>query len=745
MNGAAADIALEVLLALPASVIVFDGTRHVVLANAAARQMMNLPEDAELVGRSATELMRLLAYRGIYGAGDPEEQAQLALAIDRSLPHRRAFCSTAGRWFDVASIPLRDGGWANVAADITPHRQGEALAREQLRMTDTALRLHPSGLGLFDSAHRLLLFNEAYERILCLPPGTLRAGLSFNDISDLMLRHQMFSEDERALLYGRRNMDRSQPHSTVRLRADGTAIRSISQPAPGGGFLVSLEDVTALRQAEDDAKRRAALLNGVLAALPHGVCVYDADHRLSMVNEAYHRIIPGAALKPGEHLLDICRRLAAQGIFADGEDAETVYRRQFDYGKPVQKRFHSNGTVVTGRTAPLPDGGHLSVISDVTALYRAEAEAQHRAGLLQAMLDSMRHGVSLFDKDDRVVAANALAAKMTGLKPEELAPGTPLSTLRQLQFERGEFGAGPEAELILNARASHGVPRLDRFTRTRSDGTVIEVSTDPTPDGGYVRIYADVTEERRARTEIERARAAAEEADAIKSRFLATMSHELRTPLNAVIGFSEALAAEPGPPHVVEFAGTILEAGRHLLSLIDEVLEVAQAGTGAVPVETRSLYLPSVLEGAIRLMQSTAEQSQVTLELAPLPPLPRASADERRLRQVLLNLLSNAVKFTPAGGTVRLSAAILEEGVELCVADNGIGIEPEQLERAFEPFVQLETSHARRYGGSGLGLYLARALSQAMGATLTLESVRGAGTVARLRLALAAQQQEQTA
>lgn len=740
------DTALEVLLAQPFSVIVFDAAGHVVLANAAARQMLNLPGDAELVGRGATELMRLLAYRGMYGPGDPEEQAQSALTIDRSLPHRRTFCSTSGRWFDVSSIPLPNGGWANVAADVTPHRQGEALAREQLRITGTALRLHPSGLGLYDAGSRLLLFNEAYERILCLPPGTLRAGLSFHEIGDLIQHYQPLNDEERALLIRRRNLDRNQPHSSVRVRADGTAIRSISQPAPGGGFLVSLEDVTALRQAEDDAKRRAALLKGVLAALPHGVAVYDADHRLSLVNEAYERIMPGAAREPGEHLLDICRRLEAQGAFVDGESAESVYRRQFDYGRPARKRLHSNGTVITGHTAPLPDGGHISVISDVTALHRAEAEAQHRAKLLQAMLDSMRHGVCLFDKDDRVVAANALAAKMTGLTPEELAPGTPLSTLRRIQYERGEFGSGPEAERIFHTRANHGVPRLDRFTRTRTDGTVIEVSTDPTPDGGYVRIYADVTEERRARTEIERARAAAEEADAIKSRFLATMSHELRTPLNAVIGFSEALAAEPGPPHVVEFAGTILEAGRHLLSLIDEVLEVAQAGTGAVPVETRPLYLPSVLESAVRLMQSAAEAAQVTLELAPLPPLPRASADERRLRQVLLNLLSNAVKFTPVDGKVQLSAAMLEDGgVELRVTDTGIGIEPEKLESAFEPFVQLETTHARRYAGSGLGLYLARALSQAMGATLTLESVRGTGTVARLRLAPATQQQEQTA
>ncbi|MFC7555207.1 ATP-binding protein [Pseudoroseomonas wenyumeiae] len=281
-------------------------------------------------------------------------------------------------------------------------------------------------------------------------------------------------------------------------------------------------------------------------------------------------------------------------------------------------------------------------------------------------------------------------------------------------------------------------PNLESYTRVTADGRCIEVSTDPTPDGGFVRIYSDVTAERQALAEIERARIAAEEASCAKTRFLATMSHELRTPLNAVIGFSEALVDEVDPQNVEEFARTIMEAGRHLLSLIDEILAVAQAGAGALQMELRPLYMPTVLESTLRLMRPAAEAAEVSLSLEPLPNLPRARADERRLRQILLNLIANALKFTPAGGSVTLGASLPQPGVlEITVSDTGIGIAADQLERAFEPFVQLETSHARRYGGSGLGLYLARALSQAMEATLVLDSERGSGTVARLRLKVA--------
>jgi len=155
-----------------------------------------------------------------------------------------------------------------------------------------------------------------------------------------------------------------------------------------------------------------------------------------------------------------------------------------------------------------------------------------------------------------------------------------------------------------------------------------------------------------------------------------------------------------------------------------------------------------VLEAALRLARPQAEERRITLSLQHLPPdLPRAMAEERRLRQILLNLLSNAVKFSPEGGRVLVSALPREDGaVEIQVRDFGIGVPPGDRERAFEPFQQLEATHDRHFGGSGLGLYLARAFADAMGATLILDSAEdaapgadtpeaGPGTIARLRLA----------
>ncbi|MBO1079751.1 PAS-domain containing protein [Roseomonas haemaphysalidis] len=746
-QGVTAHSGLQALASAPISIAAFaaDGTLR--FANAELLRQLDLPPETDLVGRGLADMLQLCAFRGFLGAGDPEELAREALALDRAQPLRRTVRARDGRWFDLVSEPLPDGGFASYATDVSQHRRGVLDAEARAAALEMAVRHQDTGLGLYDATHRLVRHNDGYERTLGLQPGTLRSGMTLAEVHRVMLEHHAYDPLVRNSVDERGRLDRTRPHEEVRPLPDGRAVRNSSRPLPSGGFLVTVEDVTALRRAEDEARHRAATLRGVVAALPYGICVYDANQRLTMVNEAYQSILRGAELTVGEHLIDVCRRREAAGEYPPGVTAEQIYRQQFEVGPP-RLRKRADGTMLSVRSARLPDGGLLIVVADLTALHIAEATAKQRADLLQAMIDNTPYGICLFGADHRLVARNELAVHMMGLPPGMVGPGLELNELRALQHAAGGFGQGPEADALLQLRSAMDLSQPQHFLVTRADGRKIDVHSAPTPDGGFVRTYTDVTEEHRIRGEIERARRGAEDANSAKTRFLATMSHELRTPLNAVIGFSEALLAdEQTAGQGREFSAAILEAGRHLLSLIDDILQVAQVGSGELPVETRALHLPSVLESAVRLVRTSAQEAQVDVVLEPPPDtLPRAQAEERRLRQVLLNLLSNAVKFTPAGGAVHLSAAALPDGgVEVTVTDTGIGIEPAQLHRAFEPFVQLETTHDRRYGGSGLGLYLARAFARAMGGELTLESARGAGTTARLRLAAATPNPEPTA
>ena len=216
-----------------------------------------------------------------------------------------------------------------------------------------------------------------------------------------------------------------------------------------------------------------------------------------------------------------------------------------------------------------------------------------------------------------------------------------------------------------------------------------------------------------------------------KSEFLANMSHELRTPLNAIIGFSEVLLERMfGELNAKqeEYLQDILTSGRHLLSLINDILDLSKVEAGRMELELDRFDLPSALESCLTLVRERAQRHGVALDLARDDGLGQIVADERKVRQVVLNLLSNAVKFTPAGGRVALGAARADGVVEISVSDTGIGIAPEEHEAIFEEFRQAAGDYARKREGTGLGLALARKFVELHGGKIWVTSEVGKGS-----------------
>lgn len=252
---------------------------------------------------------------------------------------------------------------------------------------------------------------------------------------------------------------------------------------------------------------------------------------------------------------------------------------------------------------------------------------------------------------------------------------------------------------------------------------------------GFVASIRDKTAHMEEMQRLAEARDGAFAASQAKSQFLAGMSHELRTPLNAIIGFSEVMSKQMfgaiHEPHYCEYVQLIHESGEHLLELINGVLDLSKIEAGKFEIHPEPVALVLAIEESLRFVKLSAERLRIALTMSIADGMPDVYADHRALRQCLINLLANAIKFTPDGGAVSVTAALVDGGVEIAVSDTGIGISAEDLAHLGTPYVQARTRSGEE--GTGLGLSLVKALVALHGGNVAIESAPGKGTKVRMR------------
>jgi signal transduction histidine kinase len=255
--------------------------------------------------------------------------------------------------------------------------------------------------------------------------------------------------------------------------------------------------------------------------------------------------------------------------------------------------------------------------------------------------------------------------------------------------------------------------------------------------GKFCAVLRDITHWKNAEEELVAARRAAEAANAQKSDFLAKISHEIRTPLNAIIGFSEVMMEERfgpvGNPRYRDYLRDIHVSGSHLMSLINDLLDLSKIEAGKLELSFESVAINEAIQECVALMQPQANRERIIIRTSLSSGVPNVVADPRSLRQILLNLLSNAVKFTQAGGQVIVSTAIEETGeVVIRIRDTGVGMSEKDIETALKPFRQLATSGRPHGEGTGLGLPLTKALVEANRASFVIDSAINQGTLVKI-------------
>jgi PAS domain S-box-containing protein len=374
----------------------------------------------------------------------------------------------------------------------------------------------------------------------------------------------------------------------------------------------------------------------------------------------------------------------------------------------------------------------------------------HKDTLISKVLETTYDGVVIVDYQGKIVFANNTALRLFGYEPDEIA-SKEIDILSPTAHQ-GRIGR-EISHYLSQAKDGKLYPRPYETSGLRADGTCfsmdllvatasLEIADSPFERREEDRVlYVCNMWDVSARKKMEDAQRLALETQVVanraKSEFVANMSHELRTPLNAIIGFSEMLSRSffgKLTEKQAEYVGDIHFSGSHLLKLINDILDISKIEAGHSELQEEDVEVRDVVESCLNLVRPKAQETKVSLSVSGISPMYLLYADERKLKQVLINLLSNAVKFTPPGGSVEICSEIESDGAyTISVVDSGVGIAPEDIDKALAPFGQIESGLDRKYEGTGLGLPLTKSLVEAHGGTLSLESSIGVGTTIKAR------------
>jgi PAS domain S-box-containing protein len=594
-------------------------------------------------------------------------------------------------------------------------------------MPDAVLALSSDGIVLHWNRAAEGVFGYAAQEVVGRP------------LTDLIVPADLQSEEKSVqaeVLAGRHMV-----YDTVRRRKDGSMLHvSVSSKVvlgsgTGKSFILSTNrDITDLK-VERIAKLLAVRFGDLLEVAPDAILMINVTGRIVFANSQAEWVfgyVQAELLgKPLEMLLPERLREAHQG-----------HRARFfasPRARPMGVGFDLYGLRRGGEEFPVEislgpldtDEGTIvmSALRDISK--RKKADQRFRS-----LLESAPDAIVLVGSDGCIAFVNSQTERLFGYQREELL-GKVIEVLIPDRYRNKH--PDHRAHYFLEPRARVMGAGLELFG-LRRDGSEfpveISLSTLETEEGLFVSsAIRDATDRKRYEQ-------ALQEANRMKSVFLANMSHELRTPLNAIIGFSEFLIDEKAGslnPKQTEYLTDVLNSGRHLLRVINEVLDLSKVEAGKMEVRTESFSVRQAIEEVCASIAAIATRRDISIRREVAGALGNVTLDRQKFIQVLYNLVSNAIKFSHEGDEVRVAARRRHDNkVELCVSDSGIGIRNEDIDKLFVEFQQLDSGSSRRFEGTGLGLALTKKLVEVQGGSISVKSERGTGSTFTVLLPLAA-------
>jgi len=646
--------------------------------------------------------------------------------------------------------------WSLARTRLRARVMAEKMTRDLSRAEDENRRLAmiarhtTNAMGLADPAGNVVWINEAFTRLFGYTLEEARGQFGPQLVRGPGTNVRVLAAIARAARQGQEFRG-----EMLNYTKDGRQIwcECEMQPlrdADGNvtGFMSIQLDITARKRAEEALARKEAQLQFIFDNVPVGVSwIRYTEQGIESRHSNWFFTLSGlkredlsdaAQVRAISHPEDLARQDEFRSRLDRGEIDEFALEKRYQRrdGRLVWVLLHCKAY---RRENGLIDQ-EISTVIDITERKHAEEQLAHKEAQLRFIFDVVPVGIHLHaveGEQRKSTLANAAHERITGL------------TLAEMQdpavFARITPPEDYARQRELFARLDQG--EIDRFSlekRYLRPGrepvwAILSVRRFPNLHGrGYqeVATLVDVTEARRQAEELRAAKEAAESANLAKSQFLAMMSHEIRTPMNGVIGMTSLLLDSPLTPEQRDYTETIRQSGDALLTIINDILDFSKIESGRMELEVADFSLRETVEGALDLLAPRVAEKRLDLLYEIADGVPgTVRGDATRLRQILVNLLGNAVKFTDRGEVV-LSVHSRPAGpehveLEFAVADTGIGISPDGLQRIFQPFTQVDATTTRRYGGTGLGLVVSKRLAELMGGRLWVESELGRGSTFR--------------
>jgi len=624
------------------------------------------------------------------------------------------------------------------ARNITSRKSRERELQTIGEKMKGLFEMSPLGIAMVNMQGQFIEFNESFRSICGYEPEALKA------LDYWKLTPSKYKADEIIQLDALVRTGRYGPYEKEYIRPDGSLISVVLNGVKitgvdGHEYIWSIvENITerkakerkikSLLAAADEGKRN---LQALIDNIPALIGYWDKNLINRFGNLTYAQWFGvDPSTMPGKHIREVI-----------GED---LYQRNLPYLQGAlrgeQQHFERDiqapggDRVRTSLAQYLPDvvdgqvKGFYAIIFDITEKHRQAQEIKRSASLLKTAMETVDEAFVIYDEHDRLVFCNDKYRQTYSEVAHLMIPGVSFETLIRAGADKGRYleAVGRVDDWVRERVAIHQSGNSALIQR-HDNGRVLRIIERKTPEGYIVGFRIDITE-------LYQAKEAAEAATLAKSQFLATMSHEIRTPMNGILGMAQLLVKPVlRDDDRLQYAHTILNSGRTLLMLLNDILDLSKVEAGKLTLESIAFDVTSLVDDMQALFVDTAQAKGLQLSAHwQGAPGQHYLGDPSRLRQMISNLVSNAIKFT-AKGFVRVTACELERQggqavLEFSVADSGIGLTPEQQARMFQAFSQADSSTTRSYGGTGLGLSIVRTMTELMDGRVGIDSEVGQGS-----------------